>query len=181
MDTPVRPVRCQTPCESYERRTEGNMDFNKLTIKARKPSPPRRNLRAGAATPRSRPTTCCSRCSTRSSSPTGAQLRAEAERKIDALPTVQGGQQQPNVSAAFVARARPGRRRAAQARGRLRLDRAPVPRDRAGAARRDRRLDQEGPRRAARHVAGSRRAATRRSRSSAATSPRRPRRASSTR
>src|SRR6476659_7926504 len=28
-------------------------------------------------------------------------LRAEAERKVAALPAVQGGQQQPNVSAAF--------------------------------------------------------------------------------
>src|ERR1700751_3466396 len=28
-------------------------------------------------------------------------LRADAERKVDALPAVQGGQQQPNASAAF--------------------------------------------------------------------------------
>ena len=82
---------------------------------------------------------------------------------------LEGAQQQPRRVGRALEGARPRGRRGAEARGRVRLDRAPAARARRRPARRAAREDQGGPRRPARHVPGSRRAPTRRSRSSAAT------------
>ena len=91
------------------------MDFNKLTIKSRRPSPPRRSSRAGAATPRSTPSTCCSRCSTRSCRAARPRRRQRCarrpRRRSRGKPSIQGAQQQPSVVGRVLARARQGRGR----------------------------------------------------------------------
>ena len=67
------------------------MDFNKLTSRARRRSRPRRSWRGAAATPRSTPSTCCSRCSTRSCSPTGSgPARRPSRGELAAKPSVAG-------------------------------------------------------------------------------------------
>ena len=86
------------------------MDFNKLTIKSQEAVAAAQELARRRGNPEITPSTCCSRCSTRSSSPTGSSCGPRPSSSVDALPSVQGGAQQPNASAAFCARARPRRR-----------------------------------------------------------------------
>ena len=88
------------------------MDFNKLTIKARRRSPPRRSWRAGAGTRRSTPSICCSRCSTRSSSPTGRGCAPRPSRSSPRGPSASGAREPP---AARLERARSGARRGRRA------------------------------------------------------------------
>ena len=78
------------------------MDFNKLTIKSQEAVAAAQDDRAPPRQPRARPpTTCCSRCSTRSCSPTGRAFAPRPSARSPRCPSVQGGQQQPNASAAF--------------------------------------------------------------------------------
>ena len=123
--------------------------------------------RAGACAPPRQPgdrtpSTCCSRCSTRS-----CRRRCSASRR----PTVRGRgggraratarrsrarRSSRGASTAFSPRPRPRRGGDAQARGRVRLDRAPPARARRRPARRAARDAEGRARRPARHVAGSR-------------------------
>ena len=157
------------------------MDFNKLTIKAQEAVAAAQELARRRGNPEITPDHLLLALLDQELFADWRALRAEAELKIDALPTVQGGQQQPNVSAAFsrvLDRADDERRKLEDdyvSTEHLFLAIEPVPRER------DRRVDRA---RCAADSASPRRtprAAIRRSRSSAATSPRRPRRASSTR
>ena len=131
----------------------------------RRRSPPRRSSRAAAATRSSTPSTCCSRCSTRSCRSTLVEraappsaLRAEAEaRAARSSRPSQGAAQQPQaVGGVLAACSTSAFDEAQQARGRVRLDRAPAARARRRPARRAARRAQGGARRPARHVAGSR-------------------------
>ena len=83
-------------------------------------------------------------------------LRAEAEAKLaQQAAHSRARRSSRGASAALLEGPRPRRRRGAEARGRLRLDRAPPARARRRAARRAAREDQGGARRPARHLAGS--------------------------
>ena len=145
------------------------MDFNKLTLKSQEAVAAAQEIARRRGNPEIVPDHLLAALLDQELFAAWQGLRPEAERRLAALPAVQGGQQQPTVSAAFSRlldkadeeRRKPGRR--------LRLERAPVPGARADSARGDPRLDRVGARRAARHVAGSRGHATRRCRSSAAT------------
>ena len=162
---PAVPARPRPlPARARRSRPRGRqlMDFNKLTIKS--PGGGRGGAGAGAppaATPSSTPSTCCSRCSTRScraswsSDPDGCAPRPSS-----------GFAERPRISRARSSSRRSrarfskvldrGGRRGAEARGRVRLDRAPAARARRRPARRAAREDQGGARRPARHLAGSR-------------------------
>ncbi len=77
------------------------MDFNKLTIKAQEAVAAAQELARRRANPEITPDHLLLALLDQELFADWRALRAEAELKIDALPTVQGGQQQPNVSAAF--------------------------------------------------------------------------------
>ena len=84
-----------------------------------------------------------------------AARRGRGEAR-DQKPRIEGTTQQPSASAAVLEGARPCRRRGEEARGRVRLDRAPAARARRRPARRAAREDQGGARRPAGHLAGPR-------------------------
>ena len=177
---PPRP-RPLPAAANHRRRGSDPMDFNKLTIKSQEAVAAAQDDARRRGNPEITPDHLLLALLDQELFADWQGLRPDAERKVAALPSVQGGQQQPNVSAAFsrlLDQADDERKRLER---RLRLDRAPVPRARAGAARRDRRVDRVGARRSARHLAGPRGDLPGARRSSAATSPRPPRRASSTR
>ena len=111
------------------------MDFNKLTTKSQEAIAGAQDIARRRGNPEITPDHLLLALLDQELFTDWQGLRAEAERNVAALPTVQGGQQQPAVVSRVLARARPGRRRTAIARRRLRLDRASVPRARAGAAR----------------------------------------------
>ena len=148
---------------------KGTMDFNKLTIKSQEAVAAAQELARRRGNPEIYPEHLLLALLDQELFADWQHLRADAEQKLAARPTASGGAAAAADLGGVLARARPRRRGARAARGRLRLERAPVPRARAGAARGDPRVDQAGARRPARHLAGSRRAPTRRSRSSAAT------------
>ena len=77
------------------------MDFNKLTIKAQEAVAAAQELARRRANPEITPDHLLLALLDQELFAEWRALRAEAEVKITALPTVQGGQQQPNVSAAF--------------------------------------------------------------------------------
>ena len=77
------------------------MDFNKLTIKAQEAVAAAQELARRRANPEITPEHLLLALLDQELFAEWRALRAEAEAKIAALPTVQGGQQQPNVSAAF--------------------------------------------------------------------------------
>ena len=77
------------------------MDFNKLTIKAQEAVAAAQELARRRGNPEISPDHLLLALLDQELFADWRGLRAEAEQKIDALPTVQGGQQQPNVSAAF--------------------------------------------------------------------------------
>ena len=77
------------------------MDFNKLTIKAQEAVAAAQELARRRGNPEIAPDHLLLALLDQELFADWRALRAEAELKIDALPTVQGGQQQPNVSAAF--------------------------------------------------------------------------------
>jgi ATP-dependent Clp protease ATP-binding subunit ClpB len=77
------------------------MDFNKLTIKAQEAVAAAQELARRRSNPEITPDHLLLALLDQELFAEWRALRAEAELKIDALPTVQGGQQQPNVSAAF--------------------------------------------------------------------------------
>ena len=130
------------------------MDFQKLTIKSQEAVAAAQDIARRRGNPELTPDHLLLALLDQELFTDWQQLRAEAERSVDALPSVQGGAQQPNASAAF-ARVLDGRRGARPAGRRLHLHRAPVPRARTGAARRDPQVDQGDPRQPARDVAGS--------------------------
>ena len=146
--------RCEVRYASRQERRD--MDFNKLTIKSQEAIAAAQDAARRRGNPELTPEHLLLALLDQELFSGWQALRADAERKVAALPSVQGGQQQPNACRVVLARAR-ARRQGARADGRrLRLDRAPLPRARAGAARRDRGVDRVDPRRAARHVAGPR-------------------------
>ena len=141
---------------------------------ARRRSPPRRSARAASATPSSTPSTCCSRCSTRScrarSSGRAEELRSSAEARLAPEPAASRARSSSrSVSAALSKVLDRAVRRGEEARGRLRLDRAPAARARRRPARRS--CSRRSRRCAAASASPRRipRAPTRRWRSSAAT------------
>ncbi|HEX7526876.1 MAG TPA: Clp protease N-terminal domain-containing protein, partial [Gaiellaceae bacterium] len=77
------------------------MDFNKLTIKAQEAVAAAQELARRRGNPEITPDHLLLALLDQELFADWRALRAETELKIDALPTVQGGQQQPNVSAAF--------------------------------------------------------------------------------
>ncbi len=77
------------------------MDFNKLTIKAQEAVAGAQELARRRANPEITPDHLLRALLDQELFADWRALRAEAELKLEALPTVQGGQQQPNVSAAF--------------------------------------------------------------------------------
>ena len=121
-----------------------------------------RRRRAGARAPPRQPRDLSRAPAARAARPgalrrlAGPSCRRRAAARRRARRASGAANNQPQSSNALRAGARRRRPRARAARGRLRLERAPVPRARARAARRDPRLDQEGARRPARHLAGSR-------------------------
>ena len=146
------------------------MDFNKLTVKGQEAVAAAQEMARRRGNPEIYPEHLLLALLDQELFADWQGLRAEAEQKLDARPSATGAANlQPRISNALQQVLDRAEREQKQLEDDLRLDRAPVPRARARAARRDPRVDQEGPRRAARHLAGSRRGATRRSRSSAAT------------
>ena len=173
---PPRPRRSTGRRNRRLREGTEYMDFNKLTIKSQEAVAAAQELARRRGNPELYPDHLLLALLDQELFADWQGLRADAEQQASRrCPTVQGGQQQPSVSTAFSRVLDRADEERAEARGRLRLDRAPVPRARARPARRDPRVDRAGARRPARDVAGSRGHATRRSRSSAATSPRPPR------
>ena len=77
------------------------MDFNKLTIKAQEAVAAAQELARRRANPEITPEHLLLALLDQELFADWRGLRAEAEQKLAGLPTVQGGQQQPNVSAAF--------------------------------------------------------------------------------
>ncbi len=77
------------------------MDFNKLTIKAQEAVAAAQELARRRANPEITPDHLLLALLDQDLFTDWRALRAEAEQKLAALPTAQGGQQQPNVSAAF--------------------------------------------------------------------------------
>src|SRR3954470_21974135 len=77
------------------------MDFNKLTIKAQEAVAAAQELARRRGNPELAPDHLLLALLDQELFADWRALRAEAERKLAALPTVQGGQQQPNVSTAF--------------------------------------------------------------------------------
>jgi ATP-dependent Clp protease ATP-binding subunit ClpB len=77
------------------------MDFNKLTIKAQEAVAAAQELARRRSNPEIAPDHLLLALLDQDLFADWRALRAEAELKIGALPTVQGGQQQPNASAAF--------------------------------------------------------------------------------
>src|SRR5450432_3568319 len=77
------------------------MDFNKLTIKAQEAVAAAQELARRRANPELTPEHLLLALLDQELFADWRALRADAESKLAALPTVQGGQQQPNVSAAF--------------------------------------------------------------------------------
>jgi ATP-dependent Clp protease ATP-binding subunit ClpB len=77
------------------------MDFNKLTIKAQEAVAAAQELARRRNNPEITPDHLLLALLDQELFVDWRALRADAELKIDALPTVQGGRQQPNVSAAF--------------------------------------------------------------------------------
>ena len=155
-----------------------DMDFNRLTIKSQEAVGAAQELARRSGNPEIYPEHLVlalldqelPRTLVERAGASVADVRARAEAALSAKPSVQGAAaQQPRVSTAFARGARPRRGGDAQARGRLRLDRAPPARARRRPARRAPRRAEGGARLAARHLAGSRGLATRRWRSSAAT------------
>jgi len=77
------------------------MDFNKLTIKAQEAVAAAQELARRRANPEITPEHLLLALLDQELFADWRGLRAEAEQKLAGLPTAQGGQQQPNVSAAF--------------------------------------------------------------------------------
>ncbi|HUZ81187.1 MAG TPA: Clp protease N-terminal domain-containing protein, partial [Gaiellaceae bacterium] len=77
------------------------MDFNKLTIKAQEAVAAAQELARRRGNPEISPDHLLLALLDQELFVDWRGLRAETEQKLDALPKVQGGQQQPNVSAAF--------------------------------------------------------------------------------
>src|SRR6266516_982959 len=77
------------------------MDFNKLTVKAQEAVASAQELARRRGNPEITPDHLLLALLDQDLFAEWRALRADAERKLDALPTVQGGQQQPNVSASF--------------------------------------------------------------------------------
>ncbi len=77
------------------------MDFNKLTIKAQEAVAAAQETARRRGNPELAPDHLLVALLDQELFAEWRALRAEAELKLDSLPTVQGGQQQPNVSAAF--------------------------------------------------------------------------------
>jgi ATP-dependent Clp protease ATP-binding subunit ClpB len=77
------------------------MDFNKLTIKAQEAVAAAQDLARRRGNPEVTPDHLLLALLDQELFADWQGLRPEAERKVDALPSVQGGRQQPNASAAF--------------------------------------------------------------------------------
>jgi ATP-dependent Clp protease ATP-binding subunit ClpB len=77
------------------------MDFNKLTIKSQEAISAAQNDARRRGNPELTPDHLLLALLDQDLFADWQGLRADAERKVDALPSVQGGQQQPNASAAF--------------------------------------------------------------------------------
>ena len=149
------------------------MDFNKLTIKSQEAVAAAQDAARRRGNPEVTPDHLLLALLDQELFADWSGLRAEAEQKVAALPAVQGGQQQPNASPAFARvldRAEDEQRRLEDdyiSTEHLFLALEPVPRDEIEAASASRRRTPRAP--------------TRRSRSSAGTSPRLRRKGSSTR
>ena len=146
-----RPLPARATARAEELR---HMDFTKLTIKSQEAVAEAQELARRRGNPEVTPEHLLVALLDQELFADWQGLRPEAERKLDALPAVQGGRQQPNASAGVLARARRGRRGAPPARGRLRLDRPRLPgaRRRLRATRSSRGSSMCAA--AARHVAG---------------------------
>jgi len=110
------------------------MDFNRMTIKSQEAVAAAQDLARRRGNPEITPEHLLLALLDQELFGDWQGVRAEAERKVAALPAVQGGQQQPSVSAALSRAFDKGGQGARAARRRLQLDRAPVPRARARAA-----------------------------------------------
>src|SRR5436190_22005972 len=77
------------------------MDFNKLTIKSQEAVAAAQELARRRSNPEITPDHLLLALLDQELFADWRALRAEAQLKLAALPTVQGGQQQPNASAAF--------------------------------------------------------------------------------
>ena len=153
--------------------TGAKVDFNKLTLKSQEAVAAAQELARRMGNPELYPEhltlALLDQELPQQLVPDPAELRAQAEAALRTKPSSQGAQQQPQVSAAVSRVLDKALRRGEAAGGRVRLDRAPAARARRRPARAARGEDRRRARRPARHLAGSRRAPTRRSRSSAAT------------
>src|SRR4051812_33793694 len=77
------------------------MDFNKLTIKGQEAVAAAQDLARRRGNPEIAPDHLLLALLDQDLFADWQQLRPDAERRVEALPAVQGGAQQPNVSAAF--------------------------------------------------------------------------------
>ena len=106
------------------------MDFNKLTIKSQEAVAAAQEIARRRGNPEIVPDHLLAALLDQELFAAWQGLRAEAERKLAALPAVQGGQQQPTPRPRSRA-CSTGPTRSAQPRRRLRLERASVPGARA--------------------------------------------------
>ena len=133
------------------------MDFNKLTVKGQEAVAAAQELARRRGNPEIYPEHLLLALLDQELFADWQGLRADAEQKLAGRPSATGAENnQPRISSSLQKVLDDADRERTQARGRLRLDRAPVPRARAGAARGDPRVDQAGARRPARDLAGSR-------------------------
>ncbi len=98
---PARPGRLPARAAAGPAEGERNMDFNKLTIKSQEAVGAAQDLARRRGNPEIAPEHLLLALLDQELFADWQGLRPDVERKVAALPTVQGGQQQPAVSPAF--------------------------------------------------------------------------------
>src|SRR6185503_12941135 len=97
-----RPVPGTGQCASNQGHLgEGHVDFQKLTIKSQEAVAAAQDIARRRGNPELTPDHLLLALLDQDLFADWQQLRPDAERRADALPSVQGGSQQPNASAAF--------------------------------------------------------------------------------